>query len=318
MLARGLIVVVACVAVLAGALLSSSGGDSAAAQSEVETPASRATFAAATSRIISVRVFHTRIATVRNAPATRIGRSLASLHPTWVSGMLRYARHQYPKGIELRAWRRIRRIVRVESPNAQFDVVLNAQQYRTPAAIRLTMRRLRPKLHNDGWFFDFFGAAFRTHPKMVKAAIDSAHAHGEWIGGNIFGIAKRRPLPARAEFLSVQDHVFHLNLPAVRRLARHHPIVYHLNSDPAHERSGGCRFIQRLNTARRRALIRRRAAQQVRHNFRVSYPAMFPQCVRPREGGGPPFLAAYNAFRDPPMAAEIRRLLDRYDYQPAR
>lgn len=317
MFVRGL-VIVALLAGVAGAVALGASEHPAQAQSQIEPPpTSRSTFAAATSRVISVRVFHTRIATVRNANAAKIGRSLASLRPTWVSGMLRYARHQYPTRAEVRAWNKVRRLVRRASPGAHFDVVLNAQHYKTPAAIRLTMRRLRAKLGNNGWFFDFLGPEFRKHPKMVRAAIASAHAHGEWVGGNIFGIAKKRPLPARADFLSVQDHVFHLNLPAVRRLAKKHSIIYHLNSDPAKKRSGGCRFIQRLSTKRRLSLIRRRAAQQLRHDFRFSYPALFPQCVRPRKGGrGATFLAAYNAFRDPPIAREIRRLLDRYDYVP--
>ena len=61
------------------------------------------------------------------------------------------------------------------SPSAQFDVVLNADQYRTPAAVTRTMRRLSAKLGNEGWFFDFFSSAARRHPKMVKAAIAWAH-----------------------------------------------------------------------------------------------------------------------------------------------
>ena len=146
-------------------------------------------------------------------------------------------------------------------PAVQFDVVLNAMQYRTPAAIARTMRRLRTKLEPDGWFFDFLDRV-QDPPRMVKAAIGAAHANGEWIGGNVFGLAKPRPLPARADFYSVQDAVFHLNLPAVRRLAARKPVVYHLNSKPHARGSGGCRFIERLNSARRRALIRRRAASR--------------------------------------------------------
>lgn len=285
----------------------------ASAQGERVTP--RESFAAANSRIISARVWHTRIATVRNSSAGKIGRSLASLRPTWVTGLLRYARHQYPKRAEVRAWNKIRAKVRSQVPGAQFDVVLNAEHYRTPAAIRLTMRRLRAKLGNEGWFFDFLSSAHRKHPRMVRAAIASAHRNGEWIGGNVFGVAKNRQLPRRVDFLSVQDNVFHLNLGAVRRLTTGQRVIYHLNSDPAKARSGGCRFIQRLSTRRRIALVRRRAAQQARIGFRFSYPVLFPQCIRPRKGGGT-FLAAYNAFRDPPMAREIRRLLDAYDFVP--
>lgn len=269
-------------------------------------------FAHALSRVISVRVHHTRISTVRNTNARRVGRSIATLRPTWVTGTLRYARNQYPTHAEARAWREIRRIVHRASPAAQFDIVLNATQYRTPAAVRMTMQRLRAKLGPEVWFFDFFSTAFHTHPRVIRAAIKSAHKHDEWIGGNVFGIAKRRPLPARADFYSVQDSIFHLNLPAIRRLAKHKPVLYHLQNDPARARSGGCRFIKKFGPNRRRALIRRRAAQQRRVGFRVSYPVLFPECFHGRPGEPGHFLYSYNAFRDPRVAKAIADLLDRY------
>jgi hypothetical protein len=275
-------------------------------------------FKPALSRIVSARLHHTRLRTgVRKTNARRVGRSLASLRPTWVTGTLRYARGQYPERGEVRTLREVQRIVRQQSPGAQFDVVLNGLQYRTRHAISKMMARLRATLHPNGWFFDFLSQAHRKHPWMVRAAIASAHRHGEWIGGNVFGLARRRPLPAGVDYYSVQDHVFHLNLPAVRRLAERKPVVYHLNSDPAHERSGGCRFMQRFNTAQRRSLIRRRAAQQVHYGFRFSYPVLYPQCIRDREGRGTgSYLYAYNAFREPPVASEIRVLLDRHERLP--
>ena len=266
------------------------------------------------SRIVSVRVYHTRIPTVRNSNSRRIARSLASLHPSWVSGLIRYARGQHPNHAEVRAWRKITQVVRAASPQAQFDVTLNARQYHTGDQLTRMMGRVRSELGNDGWFFDFYSPAYRRHPRMIRAAIASAHANGEWIGGNVFGLSNRPPvLPMQSDFLAVQDFQLKLDLLAVQELATQLPIVYHLNNDPDRPRGGGCRFIESFSTARRRALIRHRAAQQRRYGFRVSYPALFPECIRERPHDGGSFLYSYNAFRDPPMAKAIRRLLDRYD-----
>ncbi len=277
-------------------------------------PAAPAAFSQQLSRIVSARVEHTRISTVRHSNARRIGRSLASLRPTWVSGLIRYAKGQHPNHTEVRVWREITRIVRTTSPQAQFDVTLNAKQYRNGGELQRMMERVRAELGNDGWFLDFFSAAYRKRPRMIRAAIASAHAHGEWIGGNVFGLSKKRPMPLRADFLAVQDFRFRLELPAVGRLSTQMPIVYHLHNDPDRERGGGCRFIERLSTARRRALIRHRAVQQARFGFRVSYPALFPECKRKRPGPMDSYvLYSYNAFRDPPMAETILGLLDRYD-----
>jgi hypothetical protein len=295
------------------AIAPAASGGPAPARSHVVIPS----FAQAQSRIISVRVWHTRIATVPHTNARHIGRSLASLHPTWVTGLLRYARNQYPHRDEVRAWHQIRRIIRTQNPQAQFDVVLNALQYRTPAAVRMTMRRLRAKLNNDGWFFDFYSTAFAKHPKMIRAAIASAHAHGEWIGGNVFGLARHQALPARSDFFSVQDHGIHLRLRAVRRLAHRGAVMYHLQNDPDRPRSGGCRFIRDFNDKRRRAMLRGRASQQDKYRFRMSYPALYPECFRHGPDGHRTFLRSYNAFRHPKVAGEISHLLDRYDFDPA-
>ena len=270
-----------------------------------------ATFPQKMSRILAARVLHTRLSVVRNTNARRIGRSLSSLNPTWISGMIRYHKRQDPRGDEIRAWREITRIVRAASPGVVFDVALNAKQYHDGREIQRKMNRIRAKLHPDGWFFDFYSRAYEKRPRMIRAAIANAHAHGEWIGGNIFGIKRKRPLPMRSDFFAVQDFRLRLNVRAVARLKGRVPLLYHLENDPDRPMSGGCQFIKELTTARRTALVRRRARQQARYGFRFQYPALFPQCIRHRRHRS--FLQVYNAFRDPPMARTINRMLDRYD-----
>lgn len=269
------------------------------------------TFPQKMSRILSARVHHTRLSVVRNTNARRIGRSLAGLHPTWVSGLIRYAKGQHPIRREVRAWREITRIVKTANPGAGFDVTLNAKQYRDGDDVLRMMHRVRSKLNNDGWFFDFWSNAYEKRPRMVRAAIASAHAHGEWIGGNIFGLKKKRPLPMRSDFLAIQDFRGRLDLRAVARINGRVPLAYHLENDPDRPHSGGCKFIKDMTTAKRRALIRNRSRQGVRFGFRVQYPALYPECLRHRRDRT--FLQSYNAFRDPPMARTIRRMLDRYD-----
>src|SRR5688500_12038302 len=97
---------IACALIAGGAI---GGGDAPSMASAANAPSpTMPRFAAALPRIVSARVWHTRLSTVRNSNARRIGRSLASLHPTWVTGLLRYRRNQYPTRREARAWREIR------------------------------------------------------------------------------------------------------------------------------------------------------------------------------------------------------------------
>ena len=269
-----------------------------------------ATFSQNLDRILAARVLHTRLSVVRNTNARRIGRSLASLHPTWVSGMIRYHKRQYPHHDEVRAWREITRIVRIGNPTVGFDVALNAKQYHVGREIQHKMNRIRAKLHPDGWFFDFYSRAYEKRPRMIRAAIANAHAHGEWIGGNIFGLKKQRPLPMRSDFFAVQDFHLRLNGRALSRLRGRVPLVYHIENDPDRPQSGGCEFIKNLTTAKRTSLVRRRARQQARYGYHFQYPALLPQCIRHR--GNRSYLQVYNAFRDPPMARTILRMLNRF------
>jgi hypothetical protein len=270
-----------------------------------------ATFSQTMQRVLAARVLHTRLDVVRNTNARRIGRSLATLRPTWVSGIIRYARGQHPEHSEVHAWHEITRIVRADNPTASFDVTLNARQYRDGDDLMRMMHRVRKKLHPDGWFFDFYSRAYEKRPRMIRAAIANAHAHGEWIGGNIFGLKRKRPLPMRSDFFAVQDFRLRLNVRAVSRLGGRVPIIYHIENDPDRAYSGGCKFIKDMTTARRTAFVRRRARQQERYGYRFQFPALLPQCMRHR--GNRSYLQVYNAFRDPPMARTILRMLNRYD-----
>ena len=121
-----------------------------------------------------------------------------------------------------------------------------------------------------------------------------------------------------ADFLSVQDTASTSTCPPSADRRAQAAVLYHLNNDPDDKASGGCRFIKKFGTAGAGALIRRRAAQQKRYGFRVSYPVLFPECFhgRPNEPGH--FLSSYNAFRDPPVARAIAELLDRYQFGSAR
>ena len=210
---RGLIALALTAALIATG--SAAGDDRADRDPAAHTPSPA--FAHALSRVVSVRVHHTRISTVRNTNARRIGRSLACLHPTWVTGPLRYARNQYPTHDEARAWREIRRIVQGASPTAQFDVVLNALQYRTPAAVTATMRRLRAKLGNEGWFFDFFSTRAPPAPADDPAPRSRRRTRtGNGSAATSSGSRASGRCPLQRRLPTVQDSVFHLNLPAVR------------------------------------------------------------------------------------------------------
>jgi hypothetical protein len=242
-----------------------------------------------------------------------VGRYLARLEPTWITGLFRFEAGEQPSAQQIDEWNRIRRIVRAQAPDAQFDVELNAQDYQTKAEIRGTMGELRSKLGNDGWFFDFWSPSYEQRPKVMEAAIENAHNHGEFIGGNAFGWRKHTPeIPPGSDFMAVADKNFELDLEAVARLAEQVPVIFHFNNNPTKPESEGCVFMKDFTTSKREAHVTQRAGQQADHHFRFAYPVFFPSCQRGHRHDEPD-VVAYDSLSDKTMPNTLEELMAKYN-----
>jgi hypothetical protein len=272
--------------------------------------ASSSTDSPSRTRIVAARAYQHGTWVVPGETPDTVGKALASLKPTLVSGLIRYEPTEQVSEHEVDAWNKIRARVLAAVPDAHFGVELNALSYKTAEQVEQQMAEIRSKLDNNGWFFDFYTSAFKQRPEVVKAAIESAHSNGEWVGGNVFGLGHDPVVPPGSDYLAAQDSGdFRLNLAAVAKLAKRIPVAVHLGNSPADPSSPGCRFIKELETAEREAYVTKRAQQQKANDFRFAYPVAFPECdFKPPKG-----LVAFNAIDDRSMMPTIQRLLDRYD-----
>jgi hypothetical protein len=264
------------------------------------------------SRIAWVRAYQHGKWTVRGETAESVGAALAQLRPTYVTSLIRLAAGERVTNYEVKAWETIRAAVRATSPEAEFAIELNALEYPKIAKLNAMMAKVRARFGNEGWLFDFYTTAAKRKPKVMAAAVANAHANGEWIGGNAFGIAKNPRFPAQTDFLEVQDTDFRINLNAVRELAEKVQVHFHLGNSPAFPRSSGCQFIKQLSTARRQAYVTRRAGQQAAYDFRFGYPVFFPECYR-KPSNPQTRIVTYNAPDDDPMMETIGQLMDQFD-----
>jgi hypothetical protein len=263
-------------------------------------------------RIADARVYQDHTWTIPGETPASVARTLASLRPTWVSGLLRYQAGQNPRPDEVATWKTITAAVREKSPRAAFGVELNAAEYRTAEDVRSQMGAVRDKINPDGWFFDFYTPAYRLRPEVVEAAIEEAHENGEWAGGNAFGLSAGPPVPPGSDFIAVQAFDFRTDLAAIRALAKRLPVVFHLGNAPELPNSDGCVFIERFTTARRAAYVRERAEQQRANDFRFGYPIFFPECSR-RVGAANPGLFTYQAPRDGNILATFKQLMAKFN-----
>jgi hypothetical protein len=263
-------------------------------------------------RMVSVRMWQYGQFTARHESPESIGAALASLRPTFVSSLMRYDKNEAVTKRQVANWNTVLAAVRAASPTAKFDVELDGLQYRSAGQVRRTMRVIRSKLDPDGWLIDFYTTGAREHPDVWKAALESAHANGEFLGGNAFGITEHPAVPKGTDYEAVQDSDMKVNLPATRELAKRVTTFMHLGNDPYRQDSDGCTFIEDFTTEQRIAYVRKRGGQQAKYDFRFEYPVFFPECARNRERQTPTVFT-YNATRDKPMMPSIGELLDRYE-----
>lgn len=259
-------------------------------------------------RIAQARAFQNARISVPHETPQSLGEALAKLEPTWVTGLVRIQKSRTPADSMVSGYKTIHDIVVKQSPDAQFDVVLNALDFTAPAQVQNKMANMREKFDLDGWFFDFLTPAYDKRPEVVKAAIADAHEHGEFVGGNAFGWGKKPKkfrVPPDLDFLAVSDTGFRLDLSAVRTLAKKVPIVFHLANSPGNVHGEGCTYIKRYSSGQRVAYVRRRARQQSHNHFHFAYPTFFPTCH--------PGDTAFNIIREPRTFRGVRKVMGEYN-----
>ena len=258
-----------------------------------------------------MRIFQAGGWTVPGQTPDTVAAALAKLRPSSLSSLIRYEAGERVRDEEVAAWNKIRDAVHAEVPDAQFGIEINALEYKTAAEIEQRLEGIRKNLDNDGWLLDFYTPAAKVHPEVMEAAVQDAHEHGEWIGGNAFGIAGTPPIPPGTDFLAVQDFRLKLDVADVRRLADRITTYFHLGNSPALKGSSGCQFMRDLTTAQRERYVTLRASEQTKGDFRMSYPVLFPECLLPRKGKE--VLVSYDALTDGDMISVIERLMDKYE-----
>ncbi len=134
-------------------------------------------------RVVRVQMYDDGRWVVAPSAADSIGRVLATLRPTLVTGLLRFAPGEAPTPEHRRVLDIVRRLVRATEPAARFDLVLDAAAYPDGNEVVSHMRTLDDALLPDLWHFTRWDLADREHYAVVVSAIGQAHANGQAIGG---------------------------------------------------------------------------------------------------------------------------------------
>lgn len=264
------------------------------------------------SRLVMARLYQGGKWVLPGETAQSAGAALAQAGPSYVSSLIRFQAGEDVSKKEVAAWNTVKAAVLAANPEAVFSIELNGLEYPSVKRMNAMMAKVRKRFDNDGWLFDFYTPAARKYPKVMKAAVADAHANGEFLGGNAFGIAQNPRIPKGTDYIAVQDTNFQIDLKAVRDLAKRTTVFFHLGNSPDYPDSDGCVFIEKYSTKQRAAYVTRRAGQQDKYNFRFAYPVFFPECAKNRNTPQVQIFA-FNATRDGAFFQTVGNLLDRFD-----
>jgi len=137
-------------------------------------------------RPVIARVYSFNQWTLQGENATTVGNTIASLKPSFVSGLIRLEYNNLTISPRMaQDYNTIREIVLNSSPNAKFDIWLRANQYNSTTSLVAAMQSvLSRNLSFDAFSFDDLNS---LSPAEQAAILNAAHVSGKLVGGDWAG-----------------------------------------------------------------------------------------------------------------------------------
>jgi hypothetical protein len=256
-------------------------------------------------RVVQARVFHLgnwTLGTSSSTPAS-IGRTLASLRPSFVTGLLRVPDHGPLSPREAEAFRVIRSSVEAASRDCRFDVVLNAGSESSPESFVRRMKEISVQARPDAWTLYVPPDDSSLNPAILESAIAAAHAAGQMAGYD----GPLSLVPEGIDYLVVRAWDLRLNRHQIDWLRERHriPLLVELPTTFGTKHSPDVeRYIEELDSAGRSSLLTILAENQSGWGYRFAYPVFYPLTEEHE---------AFDATKDTILMVTIRSLLARFN-----
>jgi hypothetical protein len=256
-------------------------------------------------RIIQARLFHNGSWTLSDSSQTAVtvGRTLASLRPSFVTGLLRVSDHGEIGHAEEDAFLAVRSAVRTSSKECRFDIVLNAGDGRSGDMIVRHMREISTRLHPDAWTFYVSPDDSSLSAEVFEEGIAAAHAAGQMVGYD----GPLSLVPEGIDYLVVRAWDLRVNRKQIDLLksTRRIPLVVELPTTFGNQpTSDAVSYVENLSTTDRASVLQELAENQNAWGYRFAYPVFYPLC---------PAKHSFDATKDPILMVTIRSLLARFN-----
>lgn len=228
-------------------------------------------------RVVSARVYHNNNWTLGEQSPSEVGQVLASLQPTYVSGLIYLDARFSVKEAQMKALKTIQSTIKAQSPYCKFDFTINPNQFKKPEEMVARMQALDKALDIDIWYLDFVEAEYNTKASVVEAAIAYAHKQGQLIGGNELD----KSLLKAGDFVAFYDAA-KIDLDTrdeMKKLKEQYgiEILLQINNDSGRSADDTVHtFIKKWSHVERLKHIKRFSKNQFSWKYRLMYPIYFP------------------------------------------
>jgi hypothetical protein len=256
-------------------------------------------------RVVQARLFHSGTWTLSDSSQTpvTVARTLASLQPTLLMGLLRIPDHEEFTANETEAFATVKTAVLAASKNCRFDVLINAGAERSEEAFIQRMKGVTTRIHPDSWTFYVSPETKSISPGVFQYGISEAHASGQMVGYD----GPLSLIPEGVDFIVIRAWNFKIDQEQIDFLRdkKKVPIVVELPT------TFGTRtypevisYVEEMETGDRISLMTRLANNQYSWGYHFAYPIFYPLY---------PSRHAFDATKDNILLVSIRALLAKFN-----
>ena len=256
-------------------------------------------------RIIQARLFQSGTWTLADNSQTTMtaARTLASLQPTFISGLLRLPDHGELSDAEAEAYSSVRATVLASSKNCRFDVLINAGEEQSPEIFVQRIKEFNVRIHPDSWTFYVSPETSSITPELFEEGIAEAHAEGQMVGYD----GPLSLIPEGVDFIVIRAWNFKVNHEEIDllRAKQRVPLIVELPTTFGNkEYSEVIAYVEEMGSQDRVSRITELAENQYSWGYRFAYPIFYPLY---------PARHAFDATKDNILLVSIRALLSRFN-----
>jgi len=256
-------------------------------------------------RIVQARLFHAGSWTLGGSSQTpvTVARTLASLEPSFVTGLLRLPDHGELSNAEEEAFATIRTAVLEVKKNCRFDVLINVGDENSPELFVERMRGFAAQIHPDAWTFYVSPETQTISPKVFAEGIAAAHAAGQLVGYD----GPLSLIPEGVDYIVIRAWGLTINRKQIEVLREKQrvPLIVELPTTFGNKASVDViSYVDEMESSDRVSLMTRLAENQNSWGYRLAYPIFYPLH---------PARHAFDVTKDNMLLVSIRALMSRFN-----